>query len=65
MARRTARGLAAASCGQNVKGLTPEKLQGVIERQEKALRQKLGCEKVNFRVVVQEGKVKLKASPAR
>jgi hypothetical protein len=53
---------AAMACGQNVKGLTPAKLEAVIEKQSAALRQKLGCEKVDFRVVVEGGKVKLKAT---
>ena len=53
---------AAEACGQNVKGLTQAKLQAVIAKQEKAVRSKLGCDKVNFRVVVEGGKVKLKAS---
>jgi len=55
---------AALACGQNVKGLTPEKLQSVVAKQEAALRKKLGCEKVDIRVVVEKGKVKLKASSA-
>ncbi len=50
------------ACGESVKGLTPAKLQAVISKQEKAVKQKLGCDKVNFRVVVESGKVKLKAS---
>jgi hypothetical protein len=53
---------AAMACGQSVKGLTREKLQSVIDRQGTALRKKLGCDDVNFRVVVEGGKVKLKAS---
>jgi len=53
---------AAMACGQSVKGLTREKLQSVIDRQGSALRKKLGCDDVNFRVVVEKGKVKLKAS---
>jgi len=53
---------AAMACGQSVKGLTPEKLQSVVRKQEAALKEKLGCDKVNFRVVVEAGKVKLKAS---
>lgn len=53
---------AAMACGQNVKGLTPEKLKSVVRKQEAALKKKLGCDKVNFRVVVEAGKVKLKAS---
>ena len=54
---------AAMACGQNVAGLTPEKLQKVVARQTEQLRAKLGCENVNFRVSVEGGKVKLKASP--
>lgn len=53
---------AAMACGQSVKGLTPAKLQAVVAKQEAALKKKLGCEKVAFRVVVEGGKVKLKAS---
>ncbi|MEE8580841.1 MAG: MXAN_5187 C-terminal domain-containing protein [Myxococcota bacterium] len=56
---------AAGSCGQSLGNLTREKLAAVVKKQEAALRQKLGCEKVNFRVVVRDGKVKLKASPVR
>ncbi len=50
------------ACGESVKGLTPAKLQAVISKQEKAVKAKLGCDRVNFRVVVEKGKVKLKAS---
>ncbi|MGH0036097.1 MAG: MXAN_5187 C-terminal domain-containing protein [Myxococcota bacterium] len=52
---------AAASCGQNVAGLTREKLDTVIKQQEAQLKKKLGVDKVAFKVVVQDGKVKLKA----
>ena len=55
---------AAKSCGQNVSSLTPKKLQAVVKKQEAALKQKLGCDRVKFKVVVQDGKVKLKASAA-
>jgi len=55
---------AARACGQKV-DVTPEKLQAVIRKQGAALREKLGCSDVRFRVVVQEGKVKLKAAPVR
>jgi hypothetical protein len=48
--------------GQNASGLTPEKLQRAVAKQEAALKKKLGCEKVDFKVVVQGGKVKLKAA---
>jgi hypothetical protein len=56
---------AALACGQNVKGLTPAKLQAVVAKQEAALKKKLGCDKVDIRVVVEGGKVKLKASANR
>ena len=55
----------AMACGQNVTALTPEKFERVIESQESALRKKLGCDAVDFRVVVKDGKVKLKASARR
>jgi hypothetical protein len=53
---------AAKSCGQSVKGLTPEKLQAVIQKQANAIKQKHGVQKVRFRVEVKDGKVKLKAT---
>ena len=56
---------AAQACGQKIGGLTPEKLQAVVDKQTKALRSKLGCKDVSFRVVVQDGKVKLKAAAIR
>lgn len=56
---------AAASCGQDVSGLTRERLEAVVRKQEAQIKQKLGVEKVDFRVVVQDGKVKLKASAGR
>jgi len=48
--------------GQDTSGLTPAKLQKAIANQEAALKKKLGCERVNFKVVVQGGKVRLKAA---
>ena len=51
--------------GQGTAGLTQEKLQGVLARQEAAIREKTGCERVRFRVVVEGGKAKLKATPVR
>lgn len=56
---------AALACGQSVKDLTPQKLAAVVDRHEQAIRKKLGCERVDFRVVVEAGKVKLKASAGR
>jgi hypothetical protein len=53
------------SCGQSIKGITREKLEGILEKQREGLRQRFG-EKASFkfRVVVEEGQVKLKASKA-
>ena len=48
--------------GQNTKGLTPAKLQAAIAKQEAAIKQKYGCDNVDFTVVVADGKVKLKAA---
>ena len=48
--------------GQNTKGLTAEKLQKAIAKQEAAIKQKYGCDRVDFKVVVTDGKVKLKAA---
>ena len=52
------------ACGQDVKGITPKALSDLISKQETALRAKLGCENVQFRVVVEGGKAKLKARAA-
>jgi hypothetical protein len=52
---------AAKSCGQNTAGLTPAKLQKVMDKQAGAIKKKLGVKDVKFRVEVVEGKVKLKA----
>jgi len=48
--------------GQDASGLTAEKLQRAIAKQEAAVKKKLGVDKVEFKVVVQKGKVKLKAA---
>jgi hypothetical protein len=53
------------ACGQDVSGLSRDKLRTLLEKQEAALRQKLGCANVRFKVVVEDGKAKLKASPVR
>ena len=52
---------AAKTCGQNTKGLTPAKLQLVIDKQAAAIKKKLGAKDVKFRVEVVDGQVKLKA----
>ncbi len=51
------------STGQGAEGLTPKKLAQVLAKQEAAIREKTGCARVKFRVVVESGKAKLKATP--
>ena len=52
-------------CGQGAKGLTPEQFQKMLKTQETAIREKYNCQSVRFRVVVEAGKTKLKASPVK
>ncbi len=52
-------------CGEKVAGMSREKLQGVLAKQREAIREKYGCDDVKFRVVVENGKTKLKATPIR
>ena len=56
---------AAMACGQSVKGLSAQKLQAVVDKQTSALKKKLGCKDVQFKVAVKDGKVKLKASAVK
>jgi hypothetical protein len=51
--------------GQKTTGLTREKLESQLEKQRSALRERLGGADVRFRVVVEDGRAKLKASPVR
>lgn len=53
------------STGQKTTGLTREKLQAQLEQQRSSLRERLGVADVRFRVVVEDGRAKLKASPVR
>ena len=55
---------ARTACGQNTAGLSPDKLLGMLRKQEESIRSKHGCG-VKFRVVVEDGKAKLKASAVR
>jgi hypothetical protein len=52
-------------CGEEVKGLTREKLAQLVEKQSSAIRQRYGCDEVRFRVVVENGRTKLKATPVK
>ena len=51
------------ACGQSVKGISREKLEGVIDKQRAQLRERYGDDtRFRFRVAVENGKVKVKAS---
>lgn len=54
---------ACVQCGQDVSKLTRERLDAVLRKQETDLRERYGCSDVRFRVVVEDGKVRLKATP--
>lgn len=54
---------ARSSCGQG--SVDRAKVSALLEKQRSALREKFGCKDVKFRVVVEGGKTKLKASPVR
>jgi len=56
---------ACRSCGQDVKGLTPAKLESILAKQREQLRSRFGDAAVSFRVAIEDGKVKLKASRAK
>ena len=45
--------------------MTREKLDGLLAKQEAAIREKYGAAKVRFKVVVENGKAKLKATAVR
>jgi hypothetical protein len=56
---------ARSNTGQGAAGLTREKFAALLRQQEQAIRAKFGAAKVNFRVVVEEGRAKLKATPVK
>ena len=53
---------AASSCGQDVSSLSQQKLERVLNKQRAALREQYGDEEFRFKVVVKEGRVKLRAA---
>jgi hypothetical protein len=53
---------ASRSCGQDVKGLTPAKLESILEKQREQLRARYGDAPFTFRDAFEDGKAKLKAS---
>ena len=56
---------AKSACGEDTASLSREKLDQVIAKQREAIRAKTGCHDVRFRVVVEDGKAKLKATPVK
>lgn len=52
-------------CGESISGVTRERLEKVISEQRSALRRRYACDDVRFRVVIENGKTKLKATPVR
>ena len=53
------------SCGQSTSGITRKKLDTLMKKQSDQLRARSGCQEVKFRVVVEDGKAKLKVSAVR
>ena len=51
--------------GQGNAGLTREKFAALLKQQEEAIRTKLGSAKLRFRVAIEGGRAKLKASAAK
>jgi hypothetical protein len=50
------------SCGQSVAKLSPQRLKATLAKQEAALRERYGKSEFRFKVVVENGKAKVKAS---
>ena len=50
------------SCGQDTRNVTPAALERVISEQREALRARFGDAEFRFRVVVEDGRAKIKAS---
>jgi hypothetical protein len=51
------------TCGESIKGLTREKLDGIIAQQRSTLQAKYGADsEFRFRVQIEDGKTRLKAS---
>jgi hypothetical protein len=46
-------------------GVSADQFERQLRTQEAAIREKTGCQSVRFRVVVEDGKAKLKATPVR
>jgi hypothetical protein len=50
------------SCGQEVKSLSPDRLEAMLAKHRSALTRKFGKGEFEFRVVVEDGRAKLKAA---
>ena len=50
------------SCGQSVANLSPKRLKATLAKQEAALRKRYGKAEFRFKVVVEDGRAKVKAS---
>ena len=53
---------AASTCGQDVSSLSQRKLERVLDKQRAALREQYGNDEFRFKVVVVEGRVRLRAA---
>jgi hypothetical protein len=51
------------SCNLQTDTLAPEKLKETLEKQRAALQKKHNCNDIEFRVVIEDGKPKIKARP--
>lgn len=56
---------ARTNTGQGSAGLTREKFAALLRQQEEAIRAKFGAAAVRFRVAVEDGRAKLKATPVK
>ena len=56
---------ARGATGAGAAGITREKFAALLRQQEEAIRAKFGAAKVKFRVAVEDGRAKLKATPVK
>jgi hypothetical protein len=56
---------AKSACGEDVASLSRDKLDQLVAKQRAALKERFDCDDVRFRVVVEAGKAKLKATPVK
>lgn len=51
------------ACGQDARGIDRTTLDALVEKQREVVRARYGCKDVRFRIVVEAGRVKVKATP--